>query len=147
MFRPRASARSRAAALTVVLCAIASFSMAMGRPASSKEPPAGPLDEAAVLSPAQGQHAKALAEYATGVSEEIRGALDSALDRYQQSLQLDPQNAALAVRLGQIYATRRDITNAVSVLESAVKANPNDAELSYWLGYIYRSDNQNEKHP
>jgi tetratricopeptide (TPR) repeat protein len=144
MFHPRASARSRATALMVALCAVASLSLAMGRPAPSKEPAAGPLDGSADLSPAQAQRAEALAQYATGVSEEIHGDLDSALDRYQRSLQLDPQNAALAVRLGQIYATRRDITNAVSVLESAVKANPNDAELSYWLGYVYRSDNQNE---
>ena len=144
MFHPRASARSRAAALTVVLCAAANFSMAMGRTGPPKEP-AAPLDGQSNLSPVQASHAEALAEYATGVSEEIRGDLDKALDRYQRSLQLDPHNAALAVRLGQIYATRRDITNAVSVLESSVKANPNDAELSYWLGYVCRSDNQNEK--
>jgi tetratricopeptide (TPR) repeat protein len=145
MFRPRASTRSRAAALTVVLCATASLSLAMGRPGSSKEPTVGPLDGQADLSPAQARHAEALAEYATGVSEEIRGDLDNALDRYQQALLLDPQNATLAVRLGQIYATRHDITNAVSVLETSAKANPNNAELSYWLGYVCRSDNQNEK--
>jgi tetratricopeptide (TPR) repeat protein len=145
MFRPRASARSRAAALTVVLSVVASLSMAMARPGSSKGPAAGPLDGTADLSPAQARRAEALAEYATGVSEEFRGEMDNALDRYRRALQLDPQNTALAVRLGQIYATRRDITNALSVLESSVKANPNDAELSYWLGYIYRSDNQNEK--
>jgi tetratricopeptide (TPR) repeat protein len=145
MFRPRASARSRAAALAVVFSAVASLSMAMARPAAPKGPAAGPLDGSTELSPAQTRHAEALAEYATGVSAEFRGEMDNALARYQRALQLDPQNAALAVRLGQIYATRRDITNAVSVLESSVKANPNDAELSYWLGYIYRSDNQNEK--
>src|SRR5580693_6697196 len=126
MFRPRASARSRAATLTALLCAVAGISLAMGRPGSSKPPVTGPLDGSGNLSPAQAQHAEALAEYATGVSEEIHGDLDNALDRYQRALRLDPQNAALAVRLGQIYATRRDITNAVSVLESAVKANPND---------------------
>lgn len=145
MFRPRASARSRAAALTVVLCAIATFSMAMGNPDSSKAPVAGPLDAPTGLSPAQARHAEALAEYATGVSEEIRGDLDSALGRYQQALQLDPQNATLAGRLVQNYLERHDITNAVNVLESSVKANPNNAELSYLLGYVYRSDNQNEK--
>ena len=145
MFRPRASTRSRAAALVVVYSAVASLCIAMSRPAASKGPVAGPLDGAADLSPAQTRHAEALAEYATGVSAEFRGEMDDALSRYQRALQLDPQNTALAVRLGQIYATRRDITNAVSVLESSVKANPNNAELSYWLGYIYRSDNQNEK--
>jgi tetratricopeptide (TPR) repeat protein len=127
----------------VVLSAVAS--LAMARPASSKGPTAGPLDGTTELSPAQARHAEALAEYATGFSEEFRGEMDDALNHFQRALQLDPQNTALAIRLGQIYATRRDITNALSVLESSVKANPNDAELSYWLGYIYRSDNQNEK--
>jgi len=145
MFHPRASARSRAAALAVLLSAAASLSMAMARPAVPKGTPAGPVDGAADLSPSQSRHAEALAEYGTGVSEEFRGEMDNALDRYQRALQLDPQNTALAVRLGQIYAARRDITNALSVLESSFKANPNDAGLSYWLGYIYRSDNQNEK--
>jgi tetratricopeptide (TPR) repeat protein len=129
----------------VVFSAVASLCMAMSRPAASKGPTAGPLDGTADLSPAQARHAEALAEYATGVSAEFQGDMDNALLCYQQALQLDPQNTALAVRLGQIYATRRDVTNAVSVLESSVKANPNNAELSYWLGYIYRSDNQNEK--
>jgi len=145
MFRPRASARSRAAALAVVFSAVATLGMAMARPGLGNGPAASPVDRTAALSPAQVRRAEALAEYGTGVSEEFRGEMDNALDRYQRALQLDPQNTALAIRLGQIYATRRDITNALSLLEPSVKANPNDAELSYWLGYIYRSDNQNEK--
>ncbi len=68
MFRPRASARSRAAALTVVLCAIASFSMAMGRPGFFKEPAARPFGRKrrVTLPRAVTTRGEALAEYATG---------------------------------------------------------------------------------
>ena len=97
------------------------------------------------LPPAQEQRAEALAEYATGVSEEIRGDLDAALTRYQHALELDPQNTRLAVRLGQIYASKRDLTNAVNVLETSLKASPNSTELLYWLGFSYRAENQDEK--
>ena len=145
MFRPRAIARRRAAALTVVLSTIATLGMAMGRPAASSSPVAAPLERPADLSPAEEHRAAALAEYGTGVSDEIRGEVDDALDHYQRALQLDPQNATLAGRLVQSYLNRRDITNAVNVLETSVKANPNDPELSYLLGYVYRSDNQDEK--
>ncbi|HUI05849.1 MAG TPA: tetratricopeptide repeat protein [Verrucomicrobiae bacterium] len=97
------------------------------------------------LSPAQERQAEALAEYATGVSEEFRGDLDAALVRYQRALQLDPRDSRLAIRLGQIYLSKHDLTNAVSVIETSVKANPNEADLLYWLGLVYRTDNQTDK--
>ena len=86
----------------------------------------------------------ALAEYATGYSYEFRGDLDGALEHYGRVVELDPTYTALAVRIGQIYATKRDVTNAVNVLESALKANPNDGEVAYWLGFVYRTDGQND---
>ena len=145
MFRPGAIARCRAAALTVLFSTVAALGMAMGRPPASSGPAAVPLERPADLSPSEEHRAEALAEYGTGVSAEIRGEADDALDHYQRALQLDPQNATLAGHLVQSYLNRRDVTNAVSVLETSVKANPNDAELSYLLGYVYRSDNQDEK--
>jgi len=138
MLHPRANGRSLAVALAVVLC-IAGTGCATARTARAL--PAEPLG----LSSAEQNRAQALAEYATGVSEEIQGDLDAALDRYQRALQLNPHNAPLAIRLGQVYATKRDITNAVSVLESSARANPKDAAVMYWLGFVYHSDNQNEK--
>jgi tetratricopeptide (TPR) repeat protein len=141
MFLPRASAPSRAAAL-VILLLIAGAGLVVTRVTAAKPPAA---TDASGLSPAEERRVEALAQYATGVSQEIRGDLDAALDRYQQALQLDPHNTALAIRLGQIYASKRDITNAVGVLESCLRSNPKDAEVPYWLGFVYRTDNQNEK--
>ena len=144
MFHPRASARSRAAVVGVLFF-IASAAGAMARTSASGGTGRAPLAEPPSLSPAEERRAEALAEYATGVSEEIRGHLDAALERYHCVLELDPHDTALAIRLGQIYATKREITNAVSVLDTSVRANPKSAEVLYWLGFVYRSDNQNEK--
>ena len=98
-----------------------------------------------VLSPAEQRRAEALAEYAVGISDEIRGDLDAALDRYLHALQLDPQNTRLAVRLGQIYVSKRNLTNAVNVLETSLQAVPSNPEVLYWLGFAYRADNQDDK--
>ena len=136
-----ASARNCAVALAVVFC-IAGIGCATAR---TSAPVHASLVVAPSLTPAEENRVQALAEYATGVSEEIQGDLDAALGRYQQVLQLDPHNTALAIRVGQIYVTRRDITNAVNMLESSVRANPNDPAVSYWLGFVYRNDNQNDK--
>ncbi len=141
MVHLRASARSFAVALAVVLC-IAGIGCATARPTA---PARASLVVAPGLTPAEENQAQALAEYGTGVSEEIGGDLDAALARYQRVLQLDPHNTPLAIRVGQIYVTRRDLTNAVSVLEASARANPNDPAVSYWLGFAYRNDNQNDK--
>ncbi len=140
MVRPNASARGRAATLGVVLCIAG---CATG-PSRNPGGPAGAIAPIGLTS-AEDHKANALAEYATGYSAEIRGNLDDALDHYSRAVEFDPNYTALAIRIGQIYATKRDVTNAVNVLESALKANPNDGEVAYWLGFVYRTDGQNDK--
>jgi tetratricopeptide (TPR) repeat protein len=141
MFEPRASTRGRADALVLWLSIAGGFLLVISASVAKNSV----ATESVGLTPAEQRRADAIAEYATGVSEEIRGDLDDATEDYQQALQSDPHNTALAVRLGQIYASKHDMTNAVSVLEYCVKANPNDAEAVYWLGFVYRSDGQNDK--
>ena len=141
MFHPRASARGRAAALLAVFCAAG---CATTHPTASSYN-RGPVTASMVLSPAEQRQADALAEYATGVSAELQGDFDEALEHYQRVLQIDPQHTAIIPHMVQIYSANRDITNAVAVLETGIKANPDDPALLYWLGYIYRSDNQDEK--
>lgn len=141
----RASARSLKAALLGVVCGVAlSACSDVTRSRAVEQPGHGRIAET-VLTPAEQRHAEALAEYAAGVSDEIRGNLDAALDRYLEALQLDPQNTRLAVRLGQIYVSKRNLTNAVNVLETSLQAVPNNPEVLYWLGFSYRADNRDEK--
>jgi tetratricopeptide (TPR) repeat protein len=142
MFRWKASARARAVALAGALLVAGCATGPSGNPGGQARSAAvAPLG----LTPAEDHKAEALAEYATGYSAEIRGDLDEALAHYGRVVQFDPHNTALAIRIGQIYATKHDVTNAVSVLESALQANPNDGELPYWLGFVYRADNKNDK--
>src|SRR5579871_6453913 len=116
MFHLRASARHRAVAVALAFftagCATYSAGSNHGAPTTA----AAGQD----LSPAEERHAEALAQYGTGVSAELQGDLDTALAHYQQVLQLDPSYTALVPHVMQIYASKHDITNAVSVLESAI---------------------------
>jgi tetratricopeptide (TPR) repeat protein len=139
MVRPKANARGHAAALAVLLCIAGCATGPSGNPGGQAgvAAPSG-------LTSAEDHTAEALGEYATGYSFEIRGDLDEALEHYGRVVDFDPNNTALAIRVGQIYATKHDVTNAVNVLESALKANPNDGEVAYWLGFVYRTDNQND---
>ena len=145
MSHPRASGRGhRAALLGAAFCAVLSACSNVTHQRALDQPGSSRTAES-VLSPAQAGKAEALAQYAAGVSDEIRGDLDAALERYLDALQLDPQNTRLAVRLGQIYVSRRSFTNAVNVLETSLKAVPNSPEVSYWLGFAFRADNQDDK--
>src|SRR5580704_7487036 len=110
MFQPRAGARSRADTLVVWLPIAGAFLLVISA-GVAKNPGS---TENLGLTTAEQRRADAIAEYATGVSEEIRGDLDTATEDYRRALQSDPHNTTLAVRLGQIYASRHDVTNAVS---------------------------------
>jgi len=142
----RANGRSyRVARATVLFAALLVAGCAVTRTGSSSRSASRSETTRWGLTPAQERQAQALADYATGVAEEFRGNLDDALDWYDRALQLDPRNTKLAVRLAQIYLSKRDLTNAVSVIEASATAAPDDVDLLYWLGLVYRTDNQTEK--
>jgi tetratricopeptide (TPR) repeat protein len=143
MFRPKANAPGRAAALAIALCISGCATGPSGDPGAQARAATAALPLG--LTPAEDHKAEALAEYATGYSFEIRSDLDGALEHYTRAVEFDPGNTALAIRIGQIYATKRDVTNAVTVLEAALKANPTDGDVAYWLGFVYRTDSQNGK--
>ena len=138
-------AQRHAAALALVVCL--AVGCAHARRISNKVPSPALTSEPSVvlLNADQERRAQALAEYGTGVSMEITGDLDGALEHYRQSLQLDDQNTALAIRLAQIYVSRKDSTNAVAVLERANQANPTSPEPSFWLGVLHKMNDQPDK--
>ena len=145
MLHRSGSGRSYKAALAgVVCCAALSACSGLTRSQALQRPVNGEMVDAA-LSPAEQRRAEALAEYGVGISDEIRGDLDGALEHYLHALQLDPRNARLAVRLGQIYVSKRNLTNAVDVLETSLRAKPNNSDVLYWLGFAYRADSKDDK--
>ncbi len=142
MFRWTASARRQVVAGAGVLLVAGCATVPVGNPGDRAQAAA---DQPIQLTPSEQHQAEALAEYATGYSAEIRGDLDQALEHYERVVQFDPHNTRLAIRIGQICATKHDVTNAVRVLDLALQSNPNNGELAYWLGFVYRADNQNDK--
>jgi Tfp pilus assembly protein PilF len=55
---------------------------------------------------------------------------DRAMDALQQALSLDPANFPALVRLGELYAARRDYRQARQYLRLALELDPTNAELS-----------------
>jgi tetratricopeptide (TPR) repeat protein len=136
-------ARARAAALAVIVCL--GVGCAQTEAARVRRPTLGTPPPALELDAAQKRHAEAIAHYAAGVSLELNGEMDAALEQYQKSLVLDPKHSELAVRLAGIYMSRKDFPKAVEILETAAKANPTSPEPWYGLGIAYRASEQPQK--
>ena len=115
------------------------------RAARQPEPSQPTEIEVKNLTPAELRRAEAMAHYATGVSLELREGPTAALTEYLQAFQIDPHNTSLGQRLAQYYMSRKEFTNAVSVLESAAKAEPQSADPLFSLGFVYRAMEQNPK--
>jgi tetratricopeptide (TPR) repeat protein len=142
--------RATAAAVGVMVCLSFGCASTVSRSAagSNGETRTRTLSEvppSLTLTADQERHAEALARYASGVSLEWSEGLDAAMPEYAKSFELDPHHVALGTRLAQVYLGRKDYTNAVSLLETAIKANPNAAELWFWLGITYQGCEQSQK--
>jgi tetratricopeptide (TPR) repeat protein len=136
-------ARALTAALTAGLCAAVGCSTT-GKPAVDS----GPMPNATPslqLTAAQEQQAEAVAHFGAGMALEISSGASAGLPEYQKSLELDPHNVSLALHVAQIYLNRRNFTNALAVLESTTKVNPDQPEAWYGLGVAYRTADQMPK--
>lgn len=151
MYRLNQRARCHAAALAAALplalgCAHTANSKTETARAQPTAPPVSGLFETQLtLGPEQERRAQAMAAYATAVSVELNSGLDKALPHYQKALDLDPQHAPLAIRLAQIYISRKEFTKAEAALQTAAKADPASPEPWFWLGVVRRAGEQIEK--
>jgi tetratricopeptide (TPR) repeat protein len=136
-------ARARAVALGVVLCLGVSCAHRAG--GTARAPTLGTPPPLLGLNSEQERRAEAHAHYATGVSLELNGETDTALEQYQTSLALDPKHAELAVRLAGIYMSRKELPKAVGILEAASKSNPTAPGPWYGLGVAYRASDDTPK--
>lgn len=117
--------------------ALVAFSFAASQPARA--------EAVLKLSADQERRAAAIAHFASGIALEIRLGWEAALPEYEQALQLDPQNTALAVRLAQVAVSRKDYDGAIKRLDAASKVNPTAPEPWLWLGLTYRQQEQMPK--
>ncbi len=132
--------RALAVSLGVVVCLCSSCTSTRPQQVLPPEPPvvADTGNHVLSLSAEQERRAAALAQFAAGVSAELRDGLEAALPFYEEALRLDPKNTGLAVRLAQVAMSRKDFTGAKQRLEAAAKDNPSSADPWLWLGIAHR---------
>jgi tetratricopeptide (TPR) repeat protein len=75
----------------------------------------------------------------------MHGQKDSAAEEWRRLLKVDPQNHDAALNLGQILSQEGKYTEAVDVLEGAVKADAESPSLQFALGSAYLKSGQPEK--
>ena len=83
------------------------------------------------------RRADAIAYFVKALLEEESIGPDKALDSFRKTLQLDPGNTDLAIRLSQDYLRRGETVEAISVLKDSLKAKPKNVDLSLALAMIY----------
>lgn len=136
-----------ASALVAVLSLVTGCAQTKPRSPSSTTPvpsmdaPPPPL----ALGPDQERRAAALAHYALGVSREMDGDIAGALDHYLKTIELDPTNADLAVRIArQLPSYPALVKRAEPILDAVAQANPKSADLWVLVGIVHRA-NENAK--
>jgi tetratricopeptide (TPR) repeat protein len=71
--------------------------------------------------------------YALAQAYELQASTDAALDQYGEILQLEPENAAVINRIGEMLAARGDLEEARSRFLTARRIQPGDPFASAWL--------------
>lgn len=132
-----------ASALVAVLSLVAGCAQIKPRspaatgPLPSMDAPPPPL----ALGPDQERRAAALAHYALGVAREMDGDIPGALEHYLKTIENDPSNAELAVRIArQLPSFPALVKKAGPALEAAAQANPKSADLLVLLGIVHRAN-------
>lgn len=97
-----------------------------GRAVRPRETAAAPVP--LHLDVAAEKRAAALAHYGTALIRAANEGAQAALPEYQRAFDLDPSHTPLALLLAELYRARRDMTNALAVLNTAIAANPKSAE-------------------
>ena len=92
------------------------------------------------LTAAEEQRANALAHYGTAIALWQSQGVEAALPEYRMAFNLDPGNATLALWLAEIYRSRRDMTNALVVLDRAIAVSPKSGEPWVAKGLTYRAN-------
>lgn len=79
--------------------------------------------------------------YTTGLLLESRGDYAGAVEKYNQTLQADPNHAAAANHLGICYIKLQKYDLAEKALQQAVRLSPNQAHIHNNLGFVYLLQN------
>ncbi len=81
--------------------------------------------------------AEALATFADGLAAEDNADTDRALEAFRRTLELDPSNTELAVKVAFELARRGEVAEGISLLKDAAKALPKDPLPPLCLSQLY----------
>lgn len=85
------------------------------------------------------------AEYQAGSAYLNRNEFDQAIESFQRSLELRPNNARAHFGLAKALESKQDFSAAVSHYLEAIKLNPNDEDAHYNLARVYEDIDEHEK--
>ncbi|NIQ94968.1 MAG: tetratricopeptide repeat protein, partial [Desulfuromonadales bacterium] len=127
--------------LIVVLCLALGCQVTprTGPGAAAPRDPALPFGE---LDASSENRIEALAQFATGVSVQLTEDLDRALPYYQEAVRLDPHNVKHGAELAKLLLARKQIDEAVVLLQDLITQNPDAAEPHFVLGVIHNTREQ-----
>jgi len=83
--------------------------------------------------------------YDMGVFLNYRNFPDSAIVFYRKALALDRKLTPASINLGVLLYRKEKFPEALALLEPAVKEDPKNAMLAYYLGQTYRKTGDKEK--
>jgi len=114
----------------------------MAAPKTSTEPPApvNVADDTSSISRERDDRLETI--YRWGKVLEEAGELEGALDRYQEALNIDPENIAVLSQVGRLNIQLARYGTAVRALEIAYRKNPNNPDIINDLGVAMTFNNQ-----
>jgi tetratricopeptide (TPR) repeat protein len=128
------SSGSRSAGLLLAaLAALAVLAALLG--ACTTAAPAPGTAEA--VDPALPNAALAVKYIARGDALRDQGKLEEAIVEYREAIRLDPTDAHLWIRLGQVYAQMGRGEDALNSLERGLEADPGNAGILNDMGWLY----------
>ena len=83
--------------------------------------------------------------FKTGMEAYNKGDIETATEKFRESLSYDPENGIVAYNLGKIYYDQKQPELALSFFEDAIEANPEDTASMVAAGLIYFEKNNFEK--
>jgi tetratricopeptide (TPR) repeat protein len=97
----------------------------------------GTLADTGLSEPVLVQRIDAYTHYALGVSAELNGQLDAALEHFLAAARAQPAQKSLVIQVVGRLLQSRQAAVAVELLRSATALPTADAELFAWLGFAY----------
>lgn len=82
------------------------------------------------------------------ISQEALGDLNGAVSSMEQAMNLDSGNISYAFNLGRLYSARgsgNDYENAEKIFKKLIESSPDDANIHFELGSLYKKTNRKEE--